>query len=43
MLCPATPLGQSLLRTSYTATHTKEQIDYASKQISEVLQILENE
>mgnify|MGYP004579477725 FL=1 len=43
VISPATPLGQSLLRTSYTATHTKEQIDYASKQISEVLQILENE
>lgn len=43
VISPATPVGQSLLRTSYTATHTTEQIDYASKQISEVLQILENE
>ncbi len=43
VISPATPVGQSLLRTSYTATHTKEQIDYASKQIYEVLKILENE
>lgn len=40
VISPATPVGQSLLRTSYTATHTKEQIDYAIKQIKEVLDIL---
>jgi 8-amino-7-oxononanoate synthase len=40
VISPATPVGQSLLRTSYTATHTKEQIDYAIKQIKEVLEIL---
>ncbi len=40
VVSPATPVGQSLLRTSYTATHTKEQIDYAIKQIKEVLDIL---
>ena len=37
---PAVPVGQALLRTSYTATHTKEQMDYAMKQIKEVLDIL---
>lgn len=38
---PAVPEGQALLRTSYTATHTKEQMDYAMKQIKEVLDILD--
>lgn len=42
VISPATPVGQSLLRTSYTATHTKEQIDYAMKQIKEVLDYLKN-
>lgn len=37
---PATPEGQCLLRTSYTATHTKEQMDYCIKQIKEVLDLL---
>lgn len=37
---PAVPVGGALLRTSYTATHTKEQMDYAMKQIKEVLDIL---
>jgi 8-amino-7-oxononanoate synthase len=41
VISPATPVGQSLLRTSYTATHTKEQMDYAMKQIKEVLDILD--
>lgn len=40
VISPATPVGQSLLRTSYTATHTKEQMDYAMKEIAEVLTIL---
>ncbi len=40
VVSPATPVGQSLLRTSYTATHTKEQIDEASDKIKEVLDIL---
>jgi len=39
---PATPVGECLLRTSYTATHTKEQMDYAMRQIKEVLDILNN-
>ncbi len=37
VVSPATPIGKALLRTSYTATHTKEQLDYAMKQIQEVL------
>lgn len=37
VVSPATPVGKALLRTSYTATHTKEQLDYAVKQIKEVL------
>lgn len=40
VISPATPVGQSLLRTSYTATHTKAQMDYAMQQIKEVLDIL---
>lgn len=42
VVSPATPIGQSLLRTSYTATHTKEQMDYAMKQIKEVLDIIQS-
>lgn len=37
VVSPATPVGQSLLRTSYMATHTKEQIDFALAQIVAVL------
>ena len=40
VISPATPVGQSLLRTSYTATHTKAQMVYAAKQIKEVLENL---
>ena len=40
-ISPAVPVGQAILRTSYTATHTKEQMDYAMKQIKEVLDILD--
>ncbi|HNZ50541.1 MAG TPA: aminotransferase class I/II-fold pyridoxal phosphate-dependent enzyme [Bacilli bacterium] len=36
VISPATPVGQSLLRTSYTATHVKSQMDFAMKQIKEV-------
>lgn len=43
VVSPATPVGQSLLRTSYTATHTKEQMDKAIKEIVEVITILNNE
>ena len=41
VITPATPPGKALLRTSYTATHTKEQMDKAMKAIKEVLDILE--
>ena len=42
VISPATPVGQSLLRTSYTATHTKEMIDEAALAIKEVTEILKN-
>jgi 8-amino-7-oxononanoate synthase len=42
VISPATPPGQSLLRTSYTATHTREQMDHAMRSIKEVLEILKN-
>lgn len=38
---PATPEGQCLIRTSYTATHTREQMDEAATKIKEVLDIVE--
>ena len=37
---PAVPVGQSILRTSYTATHTKEQLDKAINAIAEVMSLL---
>ena len=40
VVSPATPVGQSLLRTSYTANHTKEIIDEAADKIAEVLDIV---
>ena len=40
VVSPAVPVGQSLLRTSYTATHTKEQMDEASEKIAETLRKL---
>lgn len=40
VVSPAVPVGQCLLRTSYTATHTKEQLDRAIKAISEVMKSL---
>ncbi len=42
VVSPATPVGQSLLRTSYTANHTKEIIDEAVQKIKEVLSLLED-
>lgn len=41
VVTPATPPGMALLRTSYTATHTEEQMDKAIKAIKEVLDILD--
>ena len=40
VVSPAVPVGQSLLRTRYTATHTKEQMDEASEKIAETLREL---
>lgn len=37
VVSPAVPEGQSMLRTSYTATHTKEQMEYAARNIADVL------
>ena len=36
VVSPAVPEGQSMLRTSYTATHTKAQMDFAARQIADV-------
>ena len=41
VVSPATPVGYALIRTSYTATHTKEQMDKAMFAIKEVLEELE--
>ena len=37
VLPPATPVGECLIRTSYTATHTKELMDEAADKILQVL------
>lgn len=37
VISPAVPVGESILRTSYTATHTKEQLDYALERFDYVL------
>ncbi len=37
-ISPAVPVGQSLLRTSYMATHTEEQMDRAADRIKAVLE-----
>ncbi|QWB96341.1 pyridoxal phosphate-dependent aminotransferase family protein [Mycoplasmatota bacterium] len=39
---PATPIGECLIRTSYTSTHTKEQMDEAADKIAEVLEMLKD-
>ncbi|MBP5308404.1 MAG: pyridoxal phosphate-dependent aminotransferase family protein [Clostridia bacterium] len=40
VVSPAVPEGSSMIRTSYTATHTKAQMDYAAEKIEEVLKEL---
>lgn len=40
VISPAVDEGYQMLRTSYTSTHTKEQIEYAALQIKEVLELL---
>ena len=42
VLPPATPPGECLIRTSYTATHTKDQMDRAVVKIVEVLNELKD-
>jgi 8-amino-7-oxononanoate synthase len=42
VISPAVPVGQSILRTSYTATHTNEQLDEAMDKIKEVIDVLVN-
>lgn len=42
VVSPATPAGQSLLRTSYMATHTEEQLDRALVHIKAVLDEVKN-
>ena len=37
VLSPAVPQGQSMIRTSYTATHTKDQMERAAAMIAEVM------
>lgn len=41
VLPPATPVGECLIRTSYTATHTPELLDKAIEKIAFVLKALE--
>ena len=41
VISPATPKGFALLRTSYTATHKKEDLIYAAEQIKQVLDLLD--
>ena len=42
VVSPATPVGKSLLRTSYMATHTEEQMDKAAAHIKAVLKEIES-
>ena len=42
VLPPATPMGECLIRTSYTSTHTKKQMDKAVEIIHEVLTLLKD-
>lgn len=41
VVSPATPVGYALLRTSYTATHTREQLDKAIAAIKEVIDLID--
>lgn len=36
VIAPAVPEGQTIIRTSYTATHTKEQLDFALEKFDKV-------
>ena len=39
---PAVPVGSSLIRTSYMATHTEDQMERAAKEIKEVLDLVKD-
>ena len=41
VVSPAVPEGMSMLRTSYTATHTESQMVYAAEKIEEVIKALD--
>ncbi len=41
VISPATPVGKALIRTSYSATHKREEIDEAVEKIKEVWKILD--
>lgn len=41
-ISPAVPVGSSLIRTSYMATHTEEQMDKAAVKIKEVLDFVKD-
>ena len=43
VISPATPVGKALIRTSYSATHKREEIDEAVQKIKEVWDLLEIE
>ena len=40
VISPATPVGKALIRTSYSATHKKEELEEAAEKIKEVLDII---
>ena len=40
VISPATPIGKALIRTSYSATHKKRDIDEAVEKIEEVIKML---
>ncbi len=40
VITPATPVGKALIRTSYSATHRREEIDESVEKIKEVWEIL---
>lgn len=41
VISPATPVGKALIRTSYSATHKKEELDEAAEKIKEVLDLID--
>ena len=43
VISPATPVGKALIRTSYSATHKREELEEACEKIKEVFKILDIE